>query len=256
MRARRRCCLCAVVVAMLTLTLMSTSSLATTAWEAADTGSELAASLRAQHSLAIRLNAAREWLERLEADVTRVLDGDRSDEEALRTLVRRDPALLAQLAKARGLVKSLSARKREADRMVRLLATAPFGVCPVDESRHFVDDFGLARWGHRHQGIDIHAPSGTPIRAPFDGRAEDASNSVGGLAVNVLGADGFVYNAHLSRLGGLGRVREGDVIGYVGASGNASGTSPHDHFEWHPHGGSAIDPYKFLTLVCAPPSGP
>jgi murein DD-endopeptidase MepM/ murein hydrolase activator NlpD len=241
---------------MLSLTMMSTSSLATTPWESADSASKLATSLRTQHSLAIRLHAAREWLGRLQSEVTRLLDGEGSDEEALRTLVRREPTLLAQLAKARGLVESLSARKKEADGLVRLLSAAPFGVCPVDRPHHFIDDFGLARSGHRHQGIDIHAPSGTPIRAPFDGRAEDASNSVGGLAVNVAGADGFVYNAHLSRLGQLGRVHEGDIVGYVGASGNARGTTPHDHFEWHPNGGPAIDSFEFLMLVCGPTFAP
>jgi murein DD-endopeptidase MepM/ murein hydrolase activator NlpD len=79
---------------------------------------------------------------------------------------------------------------------------------------------------------------------------------VGGLAVNVTDADGFVYNAHLSRLGQLGRVHEGDIVGYVGASGNARGTTPHDHFEWHPNGGPAIDSFEFLMLVCGPTSAP
>jgi murein DD-endopeptidase MepM/ murein hydrolase activator NlpD len=62
-------------------------------------------------------------------------------------------------------------------------------------------------------------------------------NRLGGLAVDVYGADGHVYNAHLSAYGKLGDVKTGDVIGYVGSTGG-----PHDYFEWHPGNGPAVDP--------------
>jgi murein DD-endopeptidase MepM/ murein hydrolase activator NlpD len=126
-------------------------------------------------------------------------------------------------------------------------------VCPVDRPRRYIDDFGDARWGggfHRHQGNDIMAPHGTPIRAPFDGRAEKSISSSGGLGVYVYGKRGFVFNAHLARFGKLGKVKGGDVIGYVGNSGNARGTSSHDHFEWHPGGGPAVSPFPFLNEAC------
>jgi murein DD-endopeptidase MepM/ murein hydrolase activator NlpD len=64
----------------------------------------------------------------------------------------------------------------------------------------------------------------------------------------VYGARGFVYNAHLVAYGQLGAVGAGTVIGYVGATGDAGG--PHDHFEWHPNNGAAVDPYPFLSAVC------
>jgi murein DD-endopeptidase MepM/ murein hydrolase activator NlpD len=57
-----------------------------------------------------------------------------------------------------------------------------------------------------------------------------------------------VYNAHLSRLGKLGQVETGDVIGYVGNTGNTDVN--HDHFEWHPGNGLAVDPHEFLLRVC------
>jgi murein DD-endopeptidase MepM/ murein hydrolase activator NlpD len=126
-------------------------------------------------------------------------------------------------------------------------------VCPVDRPFHYTDDFGDARWAggfHRHQGVDIMAPRGTPIRAPFDGRAEKSSSWAGGLGVYVYGRRGFVFNAHLNHLGKLGKVRAGDLIGYVGNSGDARGGSPHDHFEWHPGGGRAVDPFRLLNAVC------
>jgi murein DD-endopeptidase MepM/ murein hydrolase activator NlpD len=112
-----------------------------------------------------------------------------------------------------------------------------FQVCPVDRPRSYIDSFGFPRAGHRHQGNDIMAPRGTPIRAPFDGTAKRSDSGPGGLGVYVYGRRGFVFNAHLSRLGKMG-------------SGNASGGSSHDHFEWHPHGGKAVSPFRFLNEAC------
>ena len=125
-----------------------------------------------------------------------------------------------------------------------------FALCPVAEPNAFSDDFGVPRPGGRtHQGNDIFAPAGTPIYAPFDGTATDATNSLGGYSVIVSGAGGYVYNAHLSGFGTLGSVSAGTVIGYVGNTGNAVGTPPHNHFEWHPGGGSAISPYPYLIAA-------
>jgi murein DD-endopeptidase MepM/ murein hydrolase activator NlpD len=128
-----------------------------------------------------------------------------------------------------------------------------FVVCPVDRPHHYVDDFGAARWVggfHRHQGIDIFAPRGTPIRAPFDGRVETSANWMGGIQLYVYGKKGFVFNGHLDRVGKTGRVRAGDIVGYVGNSGDARGGSTHDHFEWHPGGGAAVDSFRLLNQAC------
>lgn len=129
----------------------------------------------------------------------------------------------------------------------------PFLICPVQAKGYFSNDFGAPRFAggyHPHEGNDIFADFGSPIVAPFDGRAVTAANRLGGLAVKVFGRDGYVYNAHLIAYGRLGDVKAGTVVGYVGNSGDAIGGPPHNHFEWHPRNGKAINPYPYLQEVC------
>jgi peptidoglycan LD-endopeptidase LytH len=144
----------------------------------------------------------------------------------------------------------------------------PFRTCPVQGPHAYGDSFGAPRYAggyHPHAGNDILAPRGTPIVAPFDGVATKHPNGLGGNAVVVSGAEGYVYNAHLDSYGATGNVHAGTIIGYVGDSGDARGGPPHDHFEWHPdlipghpyrsaYGytviGTAVDPFPYLNLVC------
>ena len=165
-------------------------------------------------------------------------------------------ALAKKMAAFRRLVAELRVRVEEIQFEISQLR--PFAVCPIDGPHAIADDFGI--WVHRskkrggdhvHQGNDIYAAEGTPIVAPFDGTAVDSTNRLGGNAVSVYGEYGYVYNAHLSAFGQLGPVEKGDLIGYVGATGNAGG--PHDHFEWHPDEGRAVDPHDFLMMVCSGP---
>lgn len=133
-------------------------------------------------------------------------------------------------------------------------ADGPFYWCPVGAPRSYIDDFGFPRVGHTHQGNDIFAATGTPIHAPFAGTAEEGSDGLGGIVVHVYasGNADYVYNAHLVKHAGVDGqlVKPGDIIGYVGNTGNAAGTPPHDHFEYHPGGGSAVSPYVYLNEVC------
>ena len=129
----------------------------------------------------------------------------------------------------------------------------PFYICPVQAKGYYSDDFGAPRYAggyHPHEGNDIFAEFGSPIVAPFDGRAVTAANRLGGLAVKVFGRQGYVYNAHLIAYGKMGEVKAGTVIGYVGNSGDAIGGPPHNHFEWHPRNGRAVNPYPYLQEVC------
>jgi murein DD-endopeptidase MepM/ murein hydrolase activator NlpD len=133
-------------------------------------------------------------------------------------------------------------------------AVAGFGHFPVAGMANYRDDWWEARFGppfHLHQGTDIFAVRGTPVRAPFNGvvRFEDAG--LGGKAAYVTQPDGtYYYMAHLdgfaARLATGAGVKQGDVVGYVGDSGNAQGGSPHVHFEVHPRGGGAVNPKPLL----------
>jgi peptidoglycan LD-endopeptidase LytH len=97
--------------------------------------------------------------------------------------------------------------------------------------------FGDPRGNHRHQGLDIRAPRGTPVLAATDGRVARLSRSSGG-GIEIYHFDGggrfCLYYAHLlryaRRLHEGQDVKRGQVIGYVGSTGNAPERSPHLHF--------------------------
>lgn len=127
---------------------------------------------------------------------------------------------------------------------------APISTCPVQGPNSFVDSFGWPRPGGRvHEGIDMIAPYGTPVVAVQPGNAVQTSNTLGGLAMIVYGPGGdWTYYAHLSSYGATGGVGVGTVIGHVGSTGDTSVN--HLHFEYHPGGGSAVDPYLALLAVC------
>lgn len=130
----------------------------------------------------------------------------------------------------------------------------PTGVlraCPVAGPWSLTDTFGAPRPGGRtHQGNDLLAGWETPLVAVHDGIAVRVPNELGGRAVIVRGSAGDTYYAHLSGYGRDGQVRAGEVIGFVGNSGNAQGRIHHLHFEWRPGGGVAVNPYRMLLRVC------
>lgn len=124
-------------------------------------------------------------------------------------------------------------------------------VCPVNGPRAFADTFGAPRSGGRqHQGVDIINPRGTPIVAVVDGVVQQRQNALGGNALWLTGNDGNkYYYAHLDSYGAAGPVGKGETIGFNGDTGNATGT-PHLHFEIHPGGGAAINPYPTVRAHC------
>ena len=122
------------------------------------------------------------------------------------------------------------------------------------------DSFQQARTGHEHDAIDILAPRNTPVRAVEDGTiAKLFLSKAGGTTIYQFdpSQEYCYYYAHLERYAdGLrdgDHVTRGQVIGYVGTSGNAPKNTPHLHFaiyrltpEKHWWEGTAIDPYSVL----------
>jgi murein DD-endopeptidase MepM/ murein hydrolase activator NlpD len=224
---------------------------ATSAADAASRVSLLSEMNRRGALLVAELQQIEERLSGVRAEIVR---GAQVMEMFRRSLEEDRRAMERKMALSRRLVARLRGRIEQIQTEISLIR--PFAVCPVGGPHAIADNFGDPRpepggGFHWHQGDDIMAATGTPILAPFDGVASVSHSTLGGLGVYVHGEYGYVYNAHLSRLGRLGPVETGDVIGYVGSTGHSSG--PHDHFEWHPENGRAVDPYEYLVLVCSVP---
>jgi hypothetical protein len=144
-------------------------------------------------------------------------------------------------------------------------------IFPVVGPVQFENDFGAPRGSRSHRGNDIMAARKAPVVAVEAGRIHRPSWSSSDCALILEGASGTKYwYLHLNddrtrrddNRGGCRngvsfapdlrsgmRVRAGQLIGYVGNSGNAAGGSPHLHFELHPEGSGAVAPYRWLTAA-------
>jgi murein DD-endopeptidase MepM/ murein hydrolase activator NlpD len=126
--------------------------------------------------------------------------------------------------------------------------------CPVKGLVVFTDDFGELRPGGPHPGIDMAAVAETPVVAVSDGVWRHDVGAAGGNGVWLTGFDNVsYYYAHFSHYSDApeGLVKAGDVIGFVGMTGNATG--PHLHFEIHPGKPGEkppVDPFATLLALC------
>jgi murein DD-endopeptidase MepM/ murein hydrolase activator NlpD len=150
------------------------------------------------------------------------------------------------------------ASRGEADRLV----AEDHPIVPISgaDPAKLADTFKEVRDGHKHEALDISAPRGTAVRAAVEGNVVKLFNSkAGGLTIYQFDDSGKLcyYYAHLERYapnlkeGSL--LRQGDILGYVGTSGDAPANAPHLHFavfrlgpdkKWY-HG-TAIDPLPML----------
>ena len=129
--------------------------------------------------------------------------------------------------------------------------------CPVAGPVHFTSDWGFPRSGGRtHKGTDLFARHGTPLVAVESGvimRVANTDTGLGGITLWLRGASGTeYYYAHnsLNAVAPGDRVSGGQVVAYLGATGNAAGTPPHLHFQLHPGGGDPTNPFPVLSAVC------
>jgi murein DD-endopeptidase MepM/ murein hydrolase activator NlpD len=164
----------------------------------------------------------------------------------------------AQAVEAR-LVR-LEQRRRAAAKVTPAAApagggSAPGSSCILDRPYSYVDTWGAARSGGRsHQGTDVMAPHGARVFAIVNGVvSRESSSTNGGIQLYLQGDNGIEYfYAHLSgyAVAAGTRVRAGQLVAYNGQTGNARFTAPHVHFEVHPGGGAAVNPYPYLRRVC------
>ena len=155
---------------------------------------------------------------------------------------------------ARAKTKAAQDAANKALRSVGRTTTAQPGafIFPVAGPHSYVDSFGAPRSGGRtHKGTDILAGYGTPVVACVSGtitRTTTTDVGLGGISIWLKGGSTSYYYCHLSSIaGGIHRgtsVSAGEVIGYVGHTGNAEGCN-HLHFQIMP-GGVAVDPYPTL----------
>jgi hypothetical protein len=145
--------------------------------------------------------------------------------------------------------KALLAAGVDPDQAARLA----YGRFPVAGPTQWVDDWHAPRFTGTtfrfHLGLDLIADYGTPLRSPADGVAKIDNNALGGLAVKVVQPDGtFFYLAHMSAVAeGITNgtpVHIGDLLGYVGQSGDATG--PHCHFGIYQAGTTPIPPKPLI----------
>jgi murein DD-endopeptidase MepM/ murein hydrolase activator NlpD len=212
---------------------------------------------QADSDLVVEQDVATEQLQRTRADLASLSERQAQDAAELGSAAADIRDRLAEIdARVHDLTTKYNA-ELAAQKQLQIIGQtpvpgAPLQVCPVAGPNSFVDSFGWPRSGGRtHQGTDLIAAFGTPVVAAHPGVVSHSSSSLGGIQAYVRASGGtYTFYAHLSSYSSAsGSVGAGTVIGYVGSTGNAGSTN-HLHFEYHPGGGAAVNPYPYLVAVC------
>ena len=144
-------------------------------------------------------------------------------------------------------------KKYENIEKIMELANSEDWVCPVANTVKFYDSWNEKRPRGIHRGVDLVGFHGADLYAPVDGEITFFWDSVGGKSFRIIAENGdYYFGTHLYRYGKKsGKVSAGDVIGQLGAGGNATG--PHLHFEFHPGPvgkGNGVNPYQIVNRRC------
>jgi peptidoglycan LD-endopeptidase LytH len=171
----------------------------------------------------------------------------------MQKLERRAKKTVAELAT--GFEKAKQFADKLAGFNKTVLVGGRFVSCPASPPYSYIDSWGAARSGGRsHKGTDIMSPMGNKAHAYVDGViSRQTTSALGGISLYLWGDDGNeYYYAHLQRYASrVGqRVKAGELIAYVGATGNAAWTGPHIHFEVHPGKGAPVNPYPWVKRAC------
>lgn len=182
-------------------------------------------------------------------DATAVLSVVELDRSHLARLVEQRVARLAERQRAAASERREQERRAEARSAARAAARAPRWVLPVSGAGWSASfgESGSAWSSGYHTGQDFTAPSGTPVHAVGDGTITSATwSDAYGNIIEITHSNGDQsWYAHMTGFERTsGPVSAGDVIGYVGCTGNCYGS--HVHFEYHPGGGDAADPLTWL----------
>jgi peptidoglycan LD-endopeptidase LytH len=216
--------------------------------------------------LATRVSVISEELRRLETNLQRL---EEEQQVVFEKAQREYQVIQDRLAEAQAIREKWKDQLAAEQRAAQLLAQAQASVggsapasiqtvagagglqaCPAPGTS-FGDTFGAPRSGGRsHAGVDMMGSYGQPVYAALPGSVSHSSSSLGGNQAYVHSAGGtYTFYAHLQGFSDAsGSVAAGTLIGYIGDTGNATGT-PHLHFEYHPSG-SLVNPTPYVAAVC------
>jgi murein DD-endopeptidase MepM/ murein hydrolase activator NlpD len=209
--------------------------------------------------LATRVAVVSEELRRLETNLSRLEEEQRVITEKAE---REKNVVYDKLAEAQEIVEEYEFELKQemaaaigpavsgGSGSIATVAGQALQACPAPGTS-FGDTFGAPRSGGRtHAGVDMMGSYGQPIYAALPGTVSHSSSSLGGNQAYVHSAGGtYTFYAHLQGYSDAsGSVAAGTLIGYIGDTGNATGT-PHLHFEYHPNG-VLVNPTPFVAAVC------